>query len=90
MLRAFTGRLIALRREHSILRRESWRDGLEIRWLSPGGGEQTDTQWQDEDNMTIGLRLSRKQPAEEGWDDVLILFNPQDVDISFVLPDRTA
>jgi isoamylase len=90
VLHAFTNRLITLRHDHSILRRESWRDGLEIMWLNPGGGEQTEAQWQDDESTTIGLRLSRKQPAEEGWDDVLILFNPQDVDISFVLPDRTA
>ncbi|WP_049106966.1 glycogen debranching protein GlgX, partial [Klebsiella michiganensis] len=33
-LRHFTQRLIALRAEQPLLRRESWRDGLEIRWFN--------------------------------------------------------
>ncbi|EMT6125401.1 glycogen debranching protein GlgX, partial [Klebsiella michiganensis] len=37
-LRHFTQRLIALRAEQPLLRRESWRDGLEIRWFNAGGG----------------------------------------------------
>ncbi|OJY66609.1 MULTISPECIES: glycogen debranching protein GlgX [unclassified Rhizobium] len=86
-LRAFTRRLIALRQEHSILRRENWRDGLAVIWLNPGGGEHTEDQWDDGSNTSIGLRISRVQPLEEGWDDVLILFNPLDGGIDFTLPD---
>lgn len=36
-LRDFTRRLIALRAEQPLLRRENWRDGLEIRWFNAGG-----------------------------------------------------
>ncbi len=86
-LYTFAKRLIALRQAHSILKRENWRDGLIVTWLNPSGGEQTDEQWDDEANTAIGLRLSRKQPFEEGWDDVLILFNPLDADVGFTLPD---
>ena len=85
-LRAFTCRLIGLRRDHSIFRRENWRDGLTVFWLNPGGGEQTEEQWEDEAGTTIGLRLSRQHPFEEGWDDVLLLFNPQEENASFNLP----
>ncbi|NLS17797.1 glycogen debranching protein GlgX [Rhizobium sp. P40RR-XXII] len=85
-LRSFTKHVITLRQEHSILRRENWRDGLIVTWLNAGGGEQTEEQWEDEANTIIGLRLSRDQPFEEGWDDVLILFNPHDGDVGFTLP----
>jgi len=90
ILFTFTKRLIALRQEHSILRRENWRDGLIVSWLNPGGGEQTDEHWDDESTTAIGLRLSRKQSAEEGWDDVLFLFNPCDAGVEFKLPDHTS
>lgn len=86
VLRTFTKRVIALRQEHSILRRENWRDGLIVTWLNPGGGEHTEDQWDDGSNTSIGLRISRTQPFEEGWDDVLILFNPLDGEIDFALP----
>ncbi|WP_104826580.1 glycogen debranching protein GlgX [Rhizobium sp. NXC24] len=86
-LRTFTKRLIVLRQDHSIFRRENWRDGLIVIWLNPGGGEHAEEHWEDEASTTIGLRLSRKHPFEEGWDDVLLLFNPQDENVDFSLPD---
>jgi glycogen operon protein len=78
---------MTLRREHSIFRRESWRDGLGVSWFNAGGGEQTDEQWQDPGNTTVGLRLSR-DVTDEGFDDVLILFNPHDGTVPFKLPER--
>ncbi len=84
---AFAKRLIALRQDHSILRRESWRDGLEVSWLHPAGGEMAEEQWDDEAGTAIGLRLRRDHLDEEGWDDVLILFNPRDRETGFALPD---
>lgn len=39
-LREFTRHLIQLRATQPLLRRESWRDGLEIRWFNAGGGAQ--------------------------------------------------
>lgn len=44
----FTRHLIQLRATQPLLRRESWRDGLEIRWFNAGGGAQQSEQW-DED-----------------------------------------
>ncbi|NEI73191.1 glycogen debranching protein GlgX [Rhizobium lusitanum] len=85
-LREFTRRLIALRDEHAILRRDSWRDGMVVTWYNPGGGEQTGEQWSDAGSTTIGLRVSRDHGEEEGWDDVLILFNPHDGSVPFILP----
>ena len=85
-LHAFTRQLIALRQDHSIFRRETWRDGLIVTWLDPDGGEQTEERWADDESTTIGLRLSREQPFEEGWDDVLLLFNPREESANFHLP----
>ena len=86
-LRQFTMRLIAMRRDNEILRRESWRDGMALTWLNPVGGEQTEEQWQDVGSTTIGLRLSGDC---EGMKDVLVLFNPHDGNVEFKLPDSSS
>ncbi len=86
-LQMFARRLISLRQEHSILRRENWRDGLVVTWLNPAGDEQSEEEWANGDCTAIALRLSRSHPLEEGWDDVLILFNPRDENVGFTLPD---
>ncbi|SCX01794.1 glycogen debranching protein GlgX [Agrobacterium rosae] len=91
-LRAFTSKLIDLRQSHSLLRRDSWRDGTHATWLNPGGGEQTQEQWEDAGSTSLGLRLTHDQqansPAEaDEWQDVLILFNPHDGAVEFKLPD---
>jgi glycogen operon protein len=90
-LRSFTARLIELRQTHSILRRDSWRDGTHATWLNPGGGEQTQEQWEDLGSTTLGLRLTSGgqmgDDAAEEWKDVLILFNPHDGAVEFKLPD---
>ncbi len=39
-LRDFTRQIIALRAQQPLLRRESWRDGMEIKWFNAGGGFQ--------------------------------------------------
>ncbi|MGO5557156.1 glycogen debranching protein GlgX [Klebsiella michiganensis] len=85
-LRHFTQRLIALRAEQPLLRRESWRDGLEIRWFNAGGGLQQSEQW--DEGSTLGLAISRPDlEQEEGiWHDVLMLFNPFDGDVPFQIP----
>ena len=50
-LLAFTSRLIALRREHPVLRRRRWFQGLPIRglvdigWFRPDGAEMGDDDW---------------------------------------------
>lgn len=85
-LRHFTQRLIALRAEQPLLRRESWRNGLEIRWFNAGGGLQQSEQW--DEGSTLGLAISRPDlEQEEGiWHDVLMLFNPFEGDVPFQIP----
>ena len=55
--------LIALRAKQPLLRRESWRDGLEIRWFNAGGGPQQSEQW--EEGSTIGVSISRPDLIRE-------------------------
>lgn len=87
-LRVFTARLIALRQEQPLLRRESWRNDLTISWLNPVGGEQTEDHWDDEGSTTLGLRLTTKHldGNENVWKEALVLFNPHDGQVSFNLP----
>ncbi|MGO4441558.1 glycogen debranching protein GlgX [Rhizobium sp. RAF56] len=82
----FTRRLLALRQAQPILRRDNWRDGLGVKWLSPTGGEQTEQQWDDAGSTTIGLRLTRETDGE-AWGDILFLFNPHDGPVDFQLPE---
>lgn len=87
-LRDFTRRLIEIRQNHSILRRDSWHDGTHVTWLNPGGGEQKQEHWNDPGSTSLGLRLTRDgDGAGEEWKDVLILFNPHEGDVEFKLPE---
>jgi len=85
-LREFTRKLIQLRAEQPLLRRENWRDGLEIHWFNPDGGPQQDEHW--DASATLGVVISRPDlQREEGvWHDVLMLFNPLTEEVTFQLP----
>ena len=85
-LREFTRKLIQLRAEQPLLRRENWRDGLEIHWFNPDGGPQQDEHW--DASATLGVVISRPDlQREEGvWHDVLMLFNPYAESVPFVIP----
>lgn len=87
LLRDFSKRLIALRHEQPIFHRDNWRDGMIVNWFNPGGGEQTEEQWQDPGSTTIGLRLARDM-GEDKWSDVLILFNPHHQNVEFSMPEN--
>lgn len=78
--------MIALRATQPLLRRENWRDGLEIRWFNAGGGPQQSEQW--DEGSTLGLAISRPDlEQEEGvWHDVLMLFNPFEGTVPFQIP----
>ncbi|NKN35013.1 glycogen debranching protein GlgX [Agrobacterium sp. a22-2] len=85
-LRSFTRRLIALRKEQPLLRRENWRDGMVIDWFNMHGGAQRPEHWLD--GNALALRLHRDDLADHPgiWSDVLILFNPVDDDAAFTIP----
>jgi glycogen operon protein len=85
-LREFTRHVLALRAAQPLLRRESWRDGMDIKWFNAGGGFQQADQW--DDGTTLGVYLGRPdlQPEEGIWHDVLMLFNPYEGDVPFRIP----
>lgn len=89
-LTEFVRRLIAMRREQPLLHRASYRDGMVITWLNPGGGEQTAEQWADEGANSIALRLSNGQLENDdaASSDVIIAFNAHDGAVPFKLPKR--
>ncbi|WP_277976139.1 glycogen debranching protein GlgX [Pantoea endophytica] len=85
-LRDFTRHILALRAKQPLLRRESWRDGMEIKWFNAGGGFQQADQW--DDGTTLGVYLGRPDlvPEEGIWHDVLMLFNPYEGNVPFRIP----
>ncbi|MGA0530379.1 glycogen debranching protein GlgX [Hansschlegelia sp. KR7-227] len=83
-LLAFTRKVTALRAAHPILRRSSFRDGMGLTWLNPGGGEQTPEQWADEGADCLGLHLK----AADGEEEAIIVFNSHDGAVPFTLPER--
>jgi glycogen operon protein len=82
----FTRRVLKLRAENALFRRESFRDGCVIRWLNPGGGDQQVEHWDDAEAVTIGALL--QCDVEEGVKEALVLFNSFDGDVPFTLPER--
>jgi glycogen operon protein len=86
-LTAFVRRVIALRTEHPIFRRASYRDGCVLRWVNPGGGDQQEEEWDDPGLRAIGL-LMHMPDVEEGGDEALILFNSFDGEVVFRIPPR--
>jgi len=89
-LTEFLRKLTWYRREQPILRRESFRDGLHVSWLNPGGGDQTEEEWALPTAKTIGLRLRYPDAPQDSpqWQDVLILYNAHDGSVPFTLPER--
>ncbi len=86
-LARFVRRVIALRTEHPIFRRASFRDGCLLRWVNPAGGEQQEEHWDDPGVLAIGL-LMHMPDVESGGDEALILFNAFDGDVAFKIPSR--
>ncbi len=101
-LRDFTCRLIALRREHPVFRRESFLRGAEVKgsglpdvwWFRPDGLKMTRRDWQGGDHV-LGMFLNGQEityPGPYGEDIVddsfLVLFNAHHEDRTFMLPRR--
>ena len=96
----FTRRLIALRREHPVLRRRRWFQGVPIRgsvdigWCRPDGAEMSDQDW-DAGTGTVGVFLNgdaindRNRRGEHVKDgSFLLLFNGHHEAAEWTLPKQ--
>jgi isoamylase len=99
----FTKKMIALRREHPLLRRRDFFRGAEIvpgrgrkdvTWLKPDGQEMTPEEWQKDFARSLGMWLDGAQlpetdPRGHALHDAsfLVLFNAHHDVIDFQLPD---
>jgi isoamylase len=94
----FTRRMIALRREHPVLRRRRWFQGRDIRgtvdlgWFKPDGTEMTGQDW-DSGAAAVGVYLNgdaitdRDRRGQRVSDDsFLLLFNGHDEPAEWMLP----
>jgi isoamylase len=99
----FARRVIRLRKEHPVFRRESFLTGTETRgsglpdawWFRPDGRRMTQKDWQNANAHTLGVFLNgaeileRTADGNEITDDsFLLLFNAYGEPISFTLPTR--
>jgi glycogen operon protein len=97
----FTRRLIALRREHPVLRRRRWFQGRSIRgsvdlgWCKPDGDEMGDDDWDAGSASSVGLFLNggaitdRDRRGQRVTDDsFLLLFNAHSDPIDWTLPKQ--
>jgi len=102
-LLAFVRRLIALRRDHPVLRRRSFFQGRRIKgagikdivWLQPDGREMTDQEWNQQFARSLGVLLSGE--AADELDErgklihdstFVILMNAHHEEVRFILPTR--
>jgi isoamylase len=99
---AFTRRLIRLRAEHPVFRRDWFFEGKgspgsppDVWWFRPDGRRMTQSDWRRADGLTLGVFLNgsevrRLTPQGERLEDdsFLLLFNASDQGVVFVLPPR--
>ncbi|WP_313572956.1 glycogen debranching protein GlgX [Pseudescherichia sp.] len=85
-LREFTRKLIKLRAEQPLLRRESWRDGLLIEWFNAEGGIQQPEHWHEGSALVVYISRPDLIPEEGIWHDVLMLLNPYEESMPFRIP----
>ncbi len=101
-LRNFTRRLIRLRREHTVFRRDTFLRGQQVGdselpdvwWFRPDGRKMTRRDWNDGEPV-LGMFLNglgitslghRGEPTED--DSFVVLFNAHGEDRTFMLPRR--
>ena len=101
-LREFTRRLIRLRRDHAVFRRQTFLRGIEqmgsglpdVWWFRADGLKMTRRDWQDGD-CVLGMFLNGKEIVQRGAhgedvedDSFLVLFNAFGEERQFLLPRR--
>jgi glycogen operon protein len=96
----FVHRLVTLRHQYPILRRNLFLNGefieelgvKDVTWIEPGGGEMEERHWKDPENRTFGMLLDGRaqttgirQRGKEAT--LLILINGHHERAKFVLPE---
>jgi glycogen operon protein len=98
----FTRGLIRFRKEHPLLRRRRFFEGVfapgadikDLTWFKPDGSEFMDAEWNDPEARTIGMRLAGEAIDERGPeggviadDTLLVLLNAYHEEVPFILPE---
>jgi glycogen operon protein len=98
----FTRGLIRFRKEHPVLRRRRFFEGIfvpgadikDLTWFKPDATEFMDAEWNDPEARTIGMRLAGEaideREAEGGViadDTLLVLLNAYHDEVPFILPE---
>jgi isoamylase len=97
----YTRRLIALRREHPVLRRRRWflgrpiRGTIDLGWFKPDGTEMSDEDWNSGLGDAVGVFLNGEAITDKDRhgqritdDSFLLLFNAQPGPIDWTLPKQ--
>jgi isoamylase len=99
----FTKRLVRLRREHPVFRRQHFLQGRDVTgsglpdvwWFRPDGRKMTQRDWQHGDARVLGVFLNGEQISDHTRrggiiddDSFLVLFNAHHEDMTFTLPVR--
>jgi isoamylase len=102
-LLAFTGKLIALRKEHPAFRRRRWFKGQPIKgrglediaWFLPEGDEMTDENWNNDFAKSLGIFLNGEglhyvgPEGEQVTDDnFYLIFNAHYEPLDYVIPEK--
>jgi glycogen operon protein len=100
-LAGFTRAVLAIRREHAVLRRHSVFRGRgadgdsapDVIWIRPDGQEMTVEEWQDKAGQVLGMLLPGEHADEQDelgqpvtGDTLLLLLNGGETDLDFTLP----
>ncbi len=100
-LLAFTRRLVALRRQHPVFRRQRFLVGsaaaTELGWFTPAGKAMTDKDWSDSSALAIGIYLDGSDEPDRAADgslltddDFLVFVNAWWQPLDFVVPKTHA
>jgi glycogen operon protein len=81
-LTAFVARLVRLRHDQPLLRRDTWLDETDVGWVAAEGGMMDIGHWQDASLAAFGMHLA---PAT-GEQGLLVLFNRGLDPVRFALP----
>jgi isoamylase len=98
-LRGFTRRLLAMRRDHPVLRRSRFLTGEphgeggypDVTWLAPDGQPMSEVQWNDAHTRSFAVMLDGRSPnsavsGDCSYSSLLLVFNAWEDGVTFTLP----